>query len=60
MTSLSMSSAAVAPPSFETLVVSQPAEHVYHVELNRPEKRNAMNDTFWRLFQNKQLHLYMM
>lgn len=36
------------PPVFETLAVSQPAEYVYHVELNRPEKRNAMNDKFWR------------
>ena len=35
-------------PEFETLAVSQPAEYVYHVELNRPEKRNAMNDKFWR------------
>lgn len=34
--------------SFETLAVSKPHEHVIHVELNRPEKRNAMNKAFWR------------
>ncbi|XP_078097787.1 delta(3,5)-Delta(2,4)-dienoyl-CoA isomerase, mitochondrial isoform X2 [Mustelus asterias] len=40
----------VAPPSydFETLRVSQAADSVLHVELNRPEKRNAMNKTLWR------------
>jgi len=34
--------------TFETLAVSKPEEHVIQVELNRPEKRNAMNQTFWR------------
>ncbi|KAJ7357768.1 Putative enoyl CoA hydratase [Desmophyllum pertusum] len=34
--------------TFETLAVSKPQEHVVQVELNRPEKRNAMNKTFWR------------
>ena len=33
---------------FETLNVTEPSEFVYHVEINRPEKRNAMNMTFWR------------
>lgn len=32
---------------FETLNVTEPSEFVYHVEINRPEKRNAMNKTFW-------------
>lgn len=34
--------------TFETLAVSKPKEHVIQVELNRPDKRNAMNRTFWR------------
>lgn len=33
--------------SFSTLLISQPTECVTHVELNRPEKRNAMNRAFW-------------
>ena len=36
------------PYTFETLAVSKPQENVVQVELNRPEKRNAMNKTFWR------------
>ncbi|KAG0429031.1 hypothetical protein HPB47_024031 [Ixodes persulcatus] len=32
---------------FETLAVSTPADHVFHVEINRPEKMNAMNAAFW-------------
>jgi delta(3,5)-delta(2,4)-dienoyl-CoA isomerase len=32
---------------FETLRVTVPSEYVYHVEINRPEKRNAMNKAFW-------------
>lgn len=34
--------------AWETLAVSQPAEFVTHVALNRPDKRNAMNKTMWR------------
>lgn len=33
---------------YETLRVSSPKEFVYHVEINRPEKRNAMNLPFWK------------
>ena len=33
--------------SFETLKLSTPAEHVLHIELNRPDKRNAMNKQFF-------------
>ncbi|EEC20512.1 enoyl-CoA isomerase, putative, partial [Ixodes scapularis] len=33
--------------NFETLAVSTPADHVFHVEINRPEKMNAMNAAFW-------------
>uniref|UniRef100_A0A663FDB2 Enoyl-CoA hydratase 1 n=1 Tax=Aquila chrysaetos chrysaetos TaxID=223781 RepID=A0A663FDB2_AQUCH len=34
--------------SFETLRVTPERDHVLHVELHRPEKRNAMNVAFWR------------
>jgi delta(3,5)-delta(2,4)-dienoyl-CoA isomerase len=34
--------------NFETLRISSPSEFVFHVEINRPEKRNAMNKAFWR------------
>lgn len=33
---------------FETLKVTNPHEFVFHVEFNRPEKRNAMNFAFFR------------
>jgi len=43
---------ATTPPnrcvSYETLAVNTVAPYVTHVEINRPEKRNAMNDQFWR------------
>lgn len=32
---------------YETLSVSTPAPFVFHVELNRPDKLNAMNRTMW-------------
>lgn len=41
-----MASSGATPP-FSSLLVTQPAEFVKHVELNRPEKRNAMNRAFW-------------
>ncbi|XP_048355195.1 delta(3,5)-Delta(2,4)-dienoyl-CoA isomerase, mitochondrial [Sphaerodactylus townsendi] len=34
--------------SYETLKVERVREKVLHVEINRPEKRNAMNSAFWR------------
>ncbi|XP_010564739.1 PREDICTED: delta(3,5)-Delta(2,4)-dienoyl-CoA isomerase, mitochondrial [Haliaeetus leucocephalus] len=34
--------------SFETLRVTSERDHILHVELHRPEKRNAMNVAFWR------------
>ncbi|XP_071490561.1 delta(3,5)-Delta(2,4)-dienoyl-CoA isomerase, mitochondrial-like [Diadema antillarum] len=43
-----MSAAAMSKYNFETLVVTAPEEFVYKVEMNRPEKRNAMNKAFWR------------
>ena len=33
---------------FETLKVTSPQDNILHVELNRPEKRNAMNMVFFR------------
>ncbi|XP_069602660.1 delta(3,5)-Delta(2,4)-dienoyl-CoA isomerase, mitochondrial-like isoform X1 [Ranitomeya imitator] len=42
------SDATISSYSYETLKVTTPADHIYHVEINRPEKRNAMNKAFWR------------
>ncbi len=33
---------------FETLVVTAPYDHVLHVQINRPDKRNAMNRDLFR------------
>ena len=33
--------------SYETLQITSPSENVLHVELNRPDKRNAMNRQFF-------------
>ncbi|GAB6031079.1 Putative enoyl CoA hydratase [Chamberlinius hualienensis] len=33
---------------YETLKVEQPHEYVFNVEMNRPEKLNAMNNSLWR------------
>lgn len=41
-----MSSSGPTAP-YTTLSVSQPAEFITHVELHRPDKRNAMNRAFW-------------
>ncbi|XP_067680035.1 delta(3,5)-Delta(2,4)-dienoyl-CoA isomerase, mitochondrial-like [Haliotis asinina] len=35
-------------PKYETLNITRPRDMVVQVELNRPEKRNAMNHVFWR------------
>nr|XP_046245966.1 delta(3,5)-Delta(2,4)-dienoyl-CoA isomerase, mitochondrial isoform X3 [Scatophagus argus] len=42
-----MSSSGGPSSPYTTLAVSHPAEFVTHVELHRPEKRNAMNKAFW-------------
>lgn len=34
--------------NFETLKITSPREDVAHVEVNRPDKLNAMNEAFWR------------
>ncbi|NXL69010.1 ECH1 protein, partial [Chordeiles acutipennis] len=43
---------AMAPPfprrGLETLRLRREREHVLHLELHRPEKRNAMSPAFWR------------
>ncbi|XP_022534736.2 delta(3,5)-Delta(2,4)-dienoyl-CoA isomerase, mitochondrial [Astyanax mexicanus] len=41
-----MSASGPTPP-FTTLSISQPATHVTHVELHRPQKYNSMNKVFW-------------
>lgn len=38
----------VSTYDFETLKVTAPAENVLEVQLNRPDKSNAMNRAFWR------------
>lgn len=35
-------------PNYEFLSVSTPKEHVFHVELNRPDKLNAINYSLFR------------
>ena len=35
-------------PTFKTLSLTNPKPFVVHVELNRPEKLNAMNNTMWK------------
>ncbi|XP_068601360.1 delta(3,5)-Delta(2,4)-dienoyl-CoA isomerase, mitochondrial [Brachionichthys hirsutus] len=42
-----MSSSAGSASPYTTLATSHPAEFITHVELHRPEKRNAMNKAFW-------------
>nr|DBA20675.1 TPA: hypothetical protein GDO54_017434 [Pyxicephalus adspersus] len=42
------SEAGLASYNYATLKVTAPGDHIFHVELNRPEKRNAMNKDFWR------------
>ncbi|PZC72804.1 delta(3,5)-Delta(2,4)-dienoyl-CoA isomerase, mitochondrial [Helicoverpa armigera] len=39
-------------PKFETLAVSEPKKHVFHVELNRPKKSNAFSRTMWQEITN--------
>ncbi|GBP01158.1 Delta(3,5)-Delta(2,4)-dienoyl-CoA isomerase, mitochondrial [Eumeta japonica] len=35
-------------PTFETLAVTVPKPHVFHVELNRPKKLNTFNIAMWK------------
>ncbi|XP_054459697.1 delta(3,5)-Delta(2,4)-dienoyl-CoA isomerase, mitochondrial isoform X1 [Anoplopoma fimbria] len=42
-----MSSSGGASSPYTTLAISHPADSITHVELHRPEKRNAMNRAFW-------------
>ena len=37
-----------ALPTYETLRLSRPVEYVVQIELNRPQKRNALNGQFWK------------
>jgi len=45
--SFSSSPSSFSKYNFETLSVTNPSAHVLQVTLNRPEKLNAMNKTFW-------------
>lgn len=45
-----MSSQLAEGYNYETLKVLNPREYVFQVELNRPEKRNAINSTMWKEF----------
>lgn len=43
-----MSSIPGSDYTYKALAVSVPRDHVYHVQLNRPDKLNALNKTLWR------------
>lgn len=45
--SFSSSSSLLSKYNYETLKVTSPSPNVLRVDLNRPEKLNAMNKTFW-------------
>lgn len=47
LTAATFSSEGATPPHYETLAVSVPKPFVYHVELNRPKKLNALNKQMW-------------
>jgi delta(3,5)-delta(2,4)-dienoyl-CoA isomerase len=36
-----------AAEEFKALNITVPNPYIYHVELNRPKKLNAMNKTMW-------------
>jgi len=36
--------------NFETLLITNPKPYIYHVQINRPDKLNAINPTMWREF----------
>ncbi|XP_045169189.2 delta(3,5)-Delta(2,4)-dienoyl-CoA isomerase, mitochondrial-like isoform X3 [Mercenaria mercenaria] len=44
---LSLLARAMSSESYTTLNVTRPREYVVHVEMNRPDKRNAMNGAFF-------------
>ncbi|KAI5741843.1 hypothetical protein M8J77_000314 [Diaphorina citri] len=44
---LTRAMASFTPDTYKTLVVHVPKQFVVHVELNRPDKLNAMNHTMW-------------
>ena len=43
-----MSSTLAEYAQYKTLNITQPSEYVVHVEMNRPEKRNALNMEMWK------------
>lgn len=44
---LALAVRAMSGQTYTTLNITKPREHVVRVEMNRPEKRNAMNMAFW-------------
>lgn len=47
----SMSTATPEPApgyAYDTLAITQPSQHVFQVNINRPKNLNAMNKAFWR------------
>jgi delta(3,5)-delta(2,4)-dienoyl-CoA isomerase len=36
-----------AHPEYTTLKLSRPSDHVLEVQMNRPDRSNAMNRAFW-------------
>ncbi|KAL7641045.1 UNVERIFIED_CONTAM: hypothetical protein RMT77_008182 [Armadillidium vulgare] len=44
----STSADSLANYPYKSLIVTSPKKHVFHVELNRPEKLNAFNKVLWR------------
>ena len=34
--------------TYQSFTARKPSEFVFHVEINRPDKKNAMNKAFWR------------
>lgn len=47
MRNIANASTAANNLTFKTLEVTNPSEYVFHVKLNRPDKRNAMNPTLF-------------
>jgi delta(3,5)-delta(2,4)-dienoyl-CoA isomerase len=48
MSKQSSTDISLAYKHYTTLAVTSPAQYILQVELNRPAKRNAMNDVFWK------------
>ena len=38
----------LSPPTFKRFLITRPQTFVTNVQLNRPEKRNAFDNIFWK------------